>query len=120
MKKLAVLISISLLKCYSGTCLRKMALSIHHKARMRNLQAVGLNDVQWTKGFWAERFAVCRDSMVPHLWETYTSKDMCYSFQNFRVAAGLDTGQFRGPSFHDGDFYKTLGSRSSYVCRYKR
>ncbi len=72
------------------------------------LAGVGLNDVQWTNGFWAERFAVCRDSMVPHLWETYTSKDMCYSFQNFRVAAGLDTGRFRGPSFHDGDFYKTL------------
>jgi DUF1680 family protein len=72
------------------------------------LNSVGISDVQWTKGFWAERFAVCRDSMVPHLWATYTSKDFCYSFQNFRVAAGLDTGKFRGPSFHDGDFYKTL------------
>ena len=72
------------------------------------LSSVGLGDVQWTKGFWAERFAICRDSMLPHLWQTYTSKDMCYSFQNFRIAAGLDTGRFRGPSFHDGDFYKTL------------
>ena len=72
------------------------------------LTGVGISDVQWTNGFWAERFAVCRDSMVPHLWETYTSKDICYAFQNFRVAAGLDTGRFRGPSFHDGDFYKTL------------
>ena len=72
------------------------------------LNSVGLSDVQWTKGFWAERFAVCRDAMVPQLWQTYTSKDMCYSFQNFRIAAGLDTGRFRGPSFHDGDFYKTL------------
>ena len=72
------------------------------------LSSVGLNDVHWTKGFWAERFAVCRDAMVPQLWQTYTSKDMCYSFQNFRIAAGLDTGRFRGPSFHDGDFYKTL------------
>jgi uncharacterized protein len=72
------------------------------------LSSVGLSDVQWTKGFWAERFAVCRDSMLPHLWQTYTSKDICYSFQNFRIAAGLDTGRFRGPSFHDGDFYKTL------------
>ncbi|GAB2823863.1 glycoside hydrolase family 127 protein [Ferruginibacter profundus] len=70
--------------------------------------SVGMSDVQWTKGFWAERFAVCKDSMVPHLWATYTSKDFCYSFQNFRIAAGLDTGKFRGPSFHDGDFYKTL------------
>ena len=72
------------------------------------LSSVGMRDVQWTKGFWAERFAVCRDAMVPQLWATYTSKDICYSFQNFRIAAGLDTGRFRGPSFHDGDFYKTL------------
>src|SRR5687768_7820487 len=71
-------------------------------------QGIGISDVQWTKGFWAERFAVCRDAMVPQLWSTYTSKDICYSFQNFRIAAGLDTGRFRGPSFHDGDFYKTL------------
>ena len=72
------------------------------------LTSVGISDVQWTKGFWAERFAVCRDAMVPQLWKTYTSKDICYSFENFRIAAGLDTGRFRGPSFHDGDFYKTL------------
>jgi DUF1680 family protein len=72
------------------------------------LTGVGMSDVHWTKGFWAERFAVCRDAMLPQLWQTYTSKDICYSFQNFRVAAGLDTGRFRGPSFHDGDFYKTL------------
>lgn len=72
------------------------------------MTSVGMSDVQWTTGFWAERFAVCRDVMLPQLWQTYTSKTMCYSFQNFRVAAGLDTGRFRGPSFHDGDFYKTL------------
>ncbi|WP_416441916.1 glycoside hydrolase family 127 protein [Phnomibacter sp. MR] len=72
------------------------------------LNSVGISNVQWTNGFWAERFAVCRDAMLPQLWQTYTSKDICFSFQNFRVAAGLDTGRFRGPSFHDGDFYKTL------------
>lgn len=72
------------------------------------LTGVGISDVSWTKGFWAERFAVCRDAMLPQLWLTYTSKDFCYSFENFRIAAGLDTGRFRGPSFHDGDFYKTL------------
>ena len=72
------------------------------------LSSVDLSDVQWTKGFWAERFAVCRDAMVPQLWATYTSDTICYSFKNFKVAAGIDTGRFRGPSFHDGDFYKTL------------
>ncbi len=72
------------------------------------LSGVGLTDVQWTKGFWAERFSVCRDSMVPQLWRIYTSDTICYSFENFKIAAGIDTGEFRGPSFHDGDFYKTL------------
>lgn len=72
------------------------------------LNSIGMSDVQWTKGFWAERFKICADSMVPHLWATYTSNNFCYAFQNFKVAAGLDSGRFRGPSFHDGDFYKTL------------
>src|SRR5436190_13057235 len=72
------------------------------------LSGVGIGDVQWTKGFWAERFAVCRDVMVPQLWSIYTSDTICYAFQNFKIAAGLETGKFRGPSFHDGDYYKTL------------
>jgi DUF1680 family protein len=78
------------------------------KSPHAKLNSVGISDVQWTKGFWAERFAVCRDAMVPQLWATYTSDTICYSFKNFKVAAGIDTGRFRGPSFHDGDFYKTL------------
>jgi len=88
-------------------------------SKYAKLTNVGLSDVKWTKGFWAERFAVCRDSMVPHLWETYTSKDFCFAFQNFKVAAGLDTGRFRGPSFHDGDFYKTLEAVASMYAATK-
>lgn len=85
-----------------------MSLVNTSKSPYAKLKGVGMTDVHWTKGFWGERFQVCKDSMVPHLWSTYTSKDFCFSFQNFRVAAGIDTGRFRGPSFHDGDFYKTF------------
>ncbi len=60
------------------------------------------------QGFWAERFTVCRDSMVPHLWDTYMDAQTSHAFKNFEIAAGLDTGSHKGPSFHDGDFYKTL------------
>jgi len=72
------------------------------------MTTTGLHDVRFTGGFWKERQEVCANTMLPQLWKTYTSREMCYSFQNFRIAAGLDTGRFRGPSFHDGDFYKTL------------
>lgn len=72
------------------------------------LHPAGMQSVVWTNGFWAERFETCRNAMMPELWRTYTSDTVCFAFQNFRIAAGLDTGHFRGPSFHDGDFYKTL------------
>lgn len=83
------------------------------------LTSVGMSDVQWTKGFWAQRFAVCRDAMVPQLWKIYTSDTICYSFKNFKVAAGIDTGRFRGPSFHDGDFYKTLEAAAAMYASTK-
>lgn len=67
-----------------------------------------MDDVKLTDGFWAERFNVCRDVMVPQLWNIYTSDTVCYAFRNFKIAAGLQSGSFQGPSFHDGDFYKTL------------
>ncbi len=75
--------------------------------------AVGLSEVRWTSGFWAERMNICHNVMVPELWATYTSDTICYAFRNFKVAAGLDSGRFRGPSFHDGDFYKTIEAMSA-------
>ena len=81
------------------------------------MHSVGMQDVRWTQGFWAERFAVCRDVMVPQLWDTYTNETLCHSFKNFEIAAGLDTGRFRGPSFHDGDFYKTLESLAAMYAQ---
>ena len=41
----------------------------------------------------ADRFAVCRD-VVPQLWQTYTSTTVIF-LQNFRIAAGLDSGNSR-------------------------
>lgn len=72
------------------------------------LHPVEVGAVQWTTGFWADRFTVCKNTMVPQLWATYHDPQLCHSYKNFEIAAGLDTGHFVGPSFHDGDFYKTL------------
>lgn len=72
------------------------------------LHSVNMGSVHWTTGFWAERFQVCRDSMVPNMWRIYNDDNISHAFKNFKIAAGLDTGQHVGPSFHDGDYYKTL------------
>jgi len=70
------------------------------------LTSVDMDNVTWTKGFWAERFRVCRDSMLPNLWKIYTDPKVGHATQNFEIAAGLDTGSHVGPPFQDGDFYK--------------
>jgi uncharacterized protein len=83
------------------------------QSKYAKLSDVGMTDVRWTKGFWADRFQVCRDSMVPNMWHLYTDANISHAYQNFEIAAGLDTGSHKGPSFHDGDFYKTLEAMAS-------
>ncbi|MBD0368511.1 MAG: glycoside hydrolase family 127 protein, partial [Flavisolibacter sp.] len=72
------------------------------------LRPVDMDAVHWTKGFWADRFQVCKETMVPNMWHIYNDPNISHAFKNFEIAAGLDTGSHKGPSFHDGDFYKTL------------
>ena len=77
------------------------------------LHSPDMKDVTWTKGFWADRFKVARDTMVPNMWDIYNDAEISHAFKNFEIAAGLDTGSHKGPSFHDGDYYKTLEAMAS-------
>jgi hypothetical protein len=72
------------------------------------LSSVNMADVNWTTGFWAERFHVCEHSMVPHMMDMYLNDSISHGFANFEIAAGLKEGKHVGPPFHDGDFYKIL------------
>jgi DUF1680 family protein len=74
---------------------------------------VDMEDVTWTDGFWAGWFAVCRDTMVPGMWQIFNDPDISHSFRNFEIAAGLKQGDHKGPPFHDGDFYKWLEAAAS-------
>lgn len=77
------------------------------------LHSLNMRDVNWTRGFWADRFKVAKETMVPNMWAIYNDADISHAFKNFRIAAGLDTGSHKGPSFHDGDYYKTLEAVAS-------
>ena len=72
------------------------------------IQSVGLHEAQWTSGFWADRFRNCRDRMVPNMWRLMEGTHYSQYLQNFRVAAGMVEGRYRGAPFNDGDFYKWL------------
>ncbi|MBW8684621.1 aceric acid hydrolase [Chitinophaga rhizophila] len=106
-RKSSIILSLLLLCSITATYAQKSLINTSASPYVHQ-HGVDMGSVQWTKGFWAERYEVCRQTMVPALWKTYHDAEKCHSFKNFEIAAGLDTGVFIGPSFHDGDFYKTL------------
>jgi len=74
---------------------------------------ISINEMKWTKGFWAERLEVCHYSMIPAMWKILSDDSLSHAFANFRIAAGLEEGIHSGPPFFDGDFYKWLESVAS-------
>ncbi len=82
-----------------------MALS---NSPFRELYSIPASSVRLTTGFWAERFDVCRQVMVPHMWDLLRDPEISHAYTNFRIAAGYEAGEHQGPKWHDGDFYKWL------------
>jgi len=80
------------------------------------VQAVGLDEVHWTQGFWADRFEMCRTSMVPSMARLMEGTNYSQFFRNFQILAGLTNGHPHGASFNDGDFYKFLEGASATLA----
>ncbi len=74
-------------------------------AKMHNLN---IQDVQWTNGFWAERFNVCKDTMLLNMWRIFDDPGLSHAYCNFEIAAGCKHGDHKDPPFFDGDMYKWL------------
>jgi DUF1680 family protein len=72
------------------------------------VHSVGLNDVHWTKGFWADRLAVCRDKSLPSMWQIMESGRYMPFLGHFLIAAGQAEGEYHGAKWNDGDFYKWI------------
>lgn len=72
------------------------------------LKSIDVIDCQWTDGFWADKLEVAYKSMIPNLGRLVEDPDIIHAYDNFKVAAGLMDGEFRGWSFTDGDFYKCV------------
>src|SRR5690625_2406930 len=107
MKKLFLFVGISLfvsLPIYA----QNGGITNTNKSPYALLNSVSMGDVEWTGGFWKDRFNVCRDSMITNMWHLFNDPHVSHAFKNFQIAAGLDTGKHVGPPFMDGDFYKWL------------
>lgn len=80
------------------------------------IRSVGLGEVSWTRGFWADRLAVCREVMVPAMWDVMKGTEPTQFLHNFKVAAGLVEGRHHGPRWNDGDFYKWIEAASALLA----
>ncbi|MBQ9356717.1 MAG: glycoside hydrolase family 127 protein, partial [Prevotella sp.] len=76
------------------------------------MTSVPLSSVQWTGGFWADRFQVLSHTSLQSMWQTWQSPQG-KGFNNFLIAAGEIQGEHHGPPFHDGDMYKWLEAVAS-------
>ncbi len=75
---------------------------------LAKMHAVGLADVRWTEGFWAERWELCRREMLPSIERALLDEANSEQLINLKIAAGLTPGAFRGTDWSDGDCYKWL------------
>lgn len=64
---------------------------------------------RWTRGFFKDRFDTTAQVAIPHILHIFADPDSFFhEVENFRIAAGLSEGEFRGNPYGDGDFYKLL------------
>ena len=82
------------------------------------LQSISIGECKWTTGFWADKFKLCEQSMVPYM-EKLLCGNTGHALNNFKIAAGLKKGEHKGMYWHDGDFYKWIEA-ATYVYAHNR
>ncbi len=93
---------------------QEKAITLNQNSPHVKLKSINIGDCRWTEGFWADKFEVCEQEMVPYMWNVLSSPDIGHAYQNFKIAAGLEEGICKGTAWHDGDFYKWIEA-SLYV-----
>lgn len=68
-------------------------------------KTLSLHAVKFTNGFWTERQSLNHTVSLKH---AYAMLHKAGNFHNLKLAAGLETGSFRGMNFADENIYKWL------------
>jgi DUF1680 family protein len=82
---------------------------------MRNLSVstdLSLHNVTVQDNFWSPYISLVRDVVVPYQWEALNDRiegtEPSRAIRNFKIAAGLEQGEFYGMVFQDSDVAKWL------------
>ena len=75
-------------------------------------QPVPLEKVRISDRFWTEYLDLVRNTVIPYQWEALNDRvpgaEPSHAAKNFRIAAGLEDGEFGGLVFQDSDVAKWL------------
>jgi len=107
MKKLCLLLFLSLLGQFSVHGQTRGITATARSPYVR-LKSLDIDQVRWTHGFWADRFALARNAVIPHVWDVMQLPGNAAYYGNLRIAAGLEKGEFHGAKWSDADVYKWL------------
>ncbi|HZK28185.1 MAG TPA: beta-L-arabinofuranosidase domain-containing protein [Thermoclostridium sp.] len=81
---------------------------------------IDLNRVKIADAFWSKRQALITDTVIPYqekiLDDKVESVEKSHAFANFRIAAGLEEGEFFGMVFQDSDVAKWLEAVAYSLC----
>ena len=50
-----------------------------------SLKSINIGDCQWTEGFWADKYTLCEEVMVPHMGKLLKG-DIGHTYNNFKKA----------------------------------
>ncbi len=71
-----------------------------------------LADITISDSFWDKQIELVQSVVIPYQWEVLNDRvpeaAQSHAIQNFRIAAGLEKGDFYGFFFQDTDLYKWL------------
>jgi len=76
------------------------------------VQTPDLRRVKITDGFWSAFIRLVRETVIPYQWEALNDRvpdaEPSHAIRNFRIAAGLEEGEYGGMVFQDSDVAKWL------------
>lgn len=79
---------------------------------LKNSKSVSLKNVKINDNFWSQYMELVRDVVIPYQWEALNDRiedaAPSYAIRNFKIAAGLEEGEFGGCVFQDSDVAKWL------------
>jgi DUF1680 family protein len=80
--------------------------------KMRISNALFLRNVKINDAFWSKYVKLVREVMLPYQWDALNDKiedaAPSHAIKNFKIAAGLEEGEFYGMVFQDSDVAKWL------------